>query len=63
MLAESERLIAQEGGRRVYVETSSRPQYEPTRRFYLRNVYTIASTLEDFYSPGDGKVTLVKVLA
>jgi ribosomal protein S18 acetylase RimI-like enzyme len=60
LLAESERRIAAEGGTRIYVETSSRHQYEPTRQFYLRNGYTIASTLEDFYAPGDGKVTLVK---
>ena len=62
LLAESERRIATEGGRRIYVETSSRDQYDPTRQFYLRNGYTIASTLEDFYAPGDGKVTLVKAL-
>lgn len=62
LLAESERLIGADGGTRVYVETSSRAQYEPTRQFYLRNGYAIASTLEDFYAPGDGKVTLVKVL-
>ena len=65
LLAESERRIATEGGEggaRIYVETSSRAQYEPTRQFYLRNGYTIASTLDDFYAPGDGKVTLVKAL-
>ena len=71
LLAESERRIAAEGGEgdeggqggaRIYVETSSRAQYEPTRQFYQRNGYTIASTLDDFYAPGDGKITLIKVL-
>jgi GNAT superfamily N-acetyltransferase len=65
LMQESERRIAQAAGRanaRVYVETSSRAQYEPTRQFYLRNGYAIASSLDDFYAPGDGKVTLVKVL-
>jgi GNAT superfamily N-acetyltransferase len=62
LLGETERLIATHGGRCVYVETSSRAQYEPTRQFYLRNGYTIAATLEDFYAPGDGKVILLKRL-
>lgn len=65
LMQESERLIAQtaKGAHaRVYVETSSRAQYEPTRQFYLRNGYTIVNTLEEFYAPGDDKVTLLKVL-
>jgi len=62
ILAAAEQQIAQEGGRRVYVETSSRVQYEPTRQFYLRCGYQIEATLQDFYSQGDGKVILVKAL-
>ena len=63
LLAESERRIALDGGRRIYVETSSRPSYEPTRRFYERCGYVVAATLEDFYKPGDGKVIYLKVLS
>ncbi len=62
MLAEAERRIAAAGGRRIYVETSSRSQYEPTRAFYARCGYHVEATLADFYAPGDGKVVLVKVL-
>ena len=62
LLQEAERLIAGEGGRRVYIETSNRPQYEPTRGFYLRCGYRIDAVLEDFYAPGDGKVIYVKAL-
>ena len=62
LLAESERRIALGGGRRIYVETSSRPAYEPTRRFYERCGYEVTATLEDFYGPGDGKVVYLKVL-
>lgn len=62
LVAESERLIRAAGGRRVYVETSGRRQYEPTRAFYQRNGYQIEAVLDDFYAPGDGKVILVKVL-
>ncbi len=62
LLDESERSVARLGGTRVYVETSSRAQYEPTRRFYERRGYHRAALLEDFYAPGDGKVMYVKVL-
>jgi GNAT superfamily N-acetyltransferase len=62
LLAEAERRVALAGGRRIYVETSSRPGYEPTRRFYERCGYGVAATLEDFYAPGDGKVLYLKVL-
>jgi GNAT superfamily N-acetyltransferase len=67
LLAEAERLIADdiergEGSRRIYVETSSRPQYEPTRAFYLSRGYAVDAMQNDFYAPGDGKVTLVKVV-
>ena len=60
LLRESERRIALAGGERVYVETSSRAQYDPTRRFYERCGYHVAATLPDFYAPGDGKVIFVK---
>ena len=62
LMIEAERLIAQEGGERVYVETSARPQYEPTRKFYLACGYSVAAVLDDFYAPRDGKIILVKVL-
>jgi ribosomal protein S18 acetylase RimI-like enzyme len=62
LLAEAERRIALAGGRRIYVETSSRAQYDPTRRFYERCGYSVAATLADFYAPGDGKVIYLKVL-
>jgi GNAT superfamily N-acetyltransferase len=62
LLEEAERLIAAEGGGRIYVETSSREQYEPTRRFYLKSGYRVDAVQNDFYAPGDGKTVLVKIL-
>ncbi len=62
LLAESERLMAARGARRVYVDTSSRSQYEPTRAFYLACGYAREAFLADFYAPGDGKVIFVKAL-
>jgi ribosomal protein S18 acetylase RimI-like enzyme len=56
LLQETERLILAAGGRHVYIETSNRHQYAPTRGFYLRNGYQQAALLKDFYAPGDDKV-------
>ncbi|MFO7665979.1 MAG: GNAT family N-acetyltransferase [Desulfobacterales bacterium] len=53
-------LVKNMGGTRIYAETSSRKQYEPTRAFYRKNGYHEAAFLEDFYAPGDGKVIFVK---
>ncbi len=62
ILAESEKRIAQMRGRRVYIETSSRPQYGSTRRFYESCGYRVAAELEHFYDQDDGKVIFVKML-
>ncbi len=62
LLCEAERLIRKMGGDRVYVETSSKTQYESTRLFYERCGYSKASVLDDFYGPGDSKATYLKRL-
>jgi GNAT superfamily N-acetyltransferase len=56
LLEESERRILAAGGQRVYIETSNRAQYLPTRGFYLRCGYAEEAVLKDFYAPGDDKV-------
>jgi D-alanine-D-alanine ligase len=62
LLDASEGIMARHGARRVYADTSSRPQYEPTRTFYLACGYLREAFLADFYAPGDGKVIFVKAL-
>ncbi len=62
LLEQSEEAIGELGGTRVYIETSARPLYEPTRAFYLARGYTQVAELEDFYAPGDAKVMYLKVL-
>ena len=62
LLEASENAIRAFGGTRVYIETSMRELYEPTRRFYLARGYTAAAVLDDFYAPGDAKVIYLKVL-
>lgn len=49
-------------GRRVYVETSSQPKYEPTRAFYLKCGYKEEARFRDFYADGDDKVVYSKSL-
>jgi D-alanine-D-alanine ligase len=62
LLRTSEQKIAQAGGRRIYIETSGRPQYEPTQQFYEHCGYTREAVLAEFYAPGDDKVVYCKAL-
>lgn len=62
LMRESEKRIAALGGTRVYVDTSGRPDYEPTRAFYERCGYAVGAHLRDFYDIGDGKVVFEKVV-
>jgi ribosomal protein S18 acetylase RimI-like enzyme len=61
LMARSERIMAEREAKRVYADTSSRPQYEPTRAFYLSCGYAQEAFLVDFYAAGDGKVIFVKI--
>ena len=62
LLSKSEATIRRMGGRRIYVETSAKDLYAPTRSFYLKAGYRQEAELEDFYGPGDSKVIYVKAL-
>ncbi len=62
LVREVERRAASDGGRRIYIETSSLPKYDPTRRFYLSCGYTLEATLAEFYAPGDAKQVYAKAL-
>jgi ribosomal protein S18 acetylase RimI-like enzyme len=54
--------IAAKGGERIYIDTSGRDQYQPTRAFYERSGFYCEARLKDFYSPGDDRVIYVKSL-
>ena len=62
LLEAAEERIARAGGRRIYIETSGRPQYEPTQRFYERCGYVVEAVLADFYTPGDAKIVYCRSL-
>jgi hypothetical protein len=54
--------MADSGGRLAVIETSSRPAYERTRKFYLKHGYAVQARVADFYAPGDDRVICTKVL-
>jgi GNAT superfamily N-acetyltransferase len=60
LLAYAEQDIRALGARLFLIETSSLPHYEPTRRFYLKHGYELASVLEDFYADGDDLIVFRK---
>lgn len=60
LLRETEKAIKNAGGITIYVETSSRDQYTPTRAFYEKNGYIVKAIYEDFYDRGDNKVVYIK---
>lgn len=62
LVAATEQRVAALGGTRIYVDTSGREQYVPTRAFYEACGYQVAARLEDFYAAGDAKVVYLKVL-
>ncbi len=50
------------GGRKIFVETSGKLQYQSTRDFYLKIGYREAARIVDFYDVGDDKLIYEKVL-
>jgi len=63
LLKEVEGDIRALGGRVLFIETSSLPHYEPTRRFYVKFGYDCEATLRDYYAPGDDMVVFRKSLS
>ncbi len=62
LLREAEKLALEAHGRLMFIDTSSLPRYEPTRRFYLKHGYEQEAMLREYYNVGDDKVIFRKVL-
>lgn len=60
LLYKTEYIIKNQGGRHIYIETSSRESYKRTRTFYRNCGYEREAILRDFYAPGDSKEIYVK---
>jgi ribosomal protein S18 acetylase RimI-like enzyme len=58
----AETAIRKAHGRLAFIETSSTPLYENTRRFYIARGYEQVACIPDFYMPGDDKLILQKKL-
>jgi ribosomal protein S18 acetylase RimI-like enzyme len=62
LMKETEDRIKERGGRLAVLETSSKPNYDKTRRFYASMSYTEVACVPDFYAVGDDKLILMKRL-
>lgn len=60
LLKAAEEGIAGAGGKLALIETSSKPNYLNTRRFYLKKGYKKVSQIRDFYAPGDHRIIFEK---
>jgi len=63
LLREVESRLTAHGARLVVVETSSRADYTPTRRFYETRGYIRTATIPAYYAPGDDLVIYTKDLS
>jgi ribosomal protein S18 acetylase RimI-like enzyme len=57
-----ERDLRARGARKIFVDTSGREAYLPTRRFYEAIGYRVGARLEGFYRSGDDKVIYTRDL-
>lgn len=55
-----EKDVAARKGKKIWIETSGRPLYAPTREFYLRQGCDLVAELPDFYADNDSKVVFLK---
>jgi ribosomal protein S18 acetylase RimI-like enzyme len=62
LLAAVESRIVSAGGGRVYIDTSGRAQYSPTRAFYERSGFRCEARLNDFYATGDDRLIYAKAV-
>jgi ribosomal protein S18 acetylase RimI-like enzyme len=60
LLRHAEEEIRKAGGRVLFIETSSLPHYDATRRFYDKHGYEVTGILRDYYADGDHMVVYRK---
>jgi ribosomal protein S18 acetylase RimI-like enzyme len=60
LLRHVENDIRRLGGRVLFIETSSLPSYELTRKFYLKHKYEVTGVLREYYADGDDMVVFRK---
>ena len=55
-----EKLLRELKGRMMLADTSTIPQYERTRRFYVSNGFQEVARIPDYYHPGNDRITFCK---
>ena len=62
LMQATEKVIAERGNARIYIETSGKSQYIPTQTFYRTCGYQQEARLIDFYRRDDDKLIFVKAI-
>jgi ribosomal protein S18 acetylase RimI-like enzyme len=62
LLRRAEKDAVSSGARAIFIETSSRSDYAPARRFYEKSGHNIVCIVHDFYDRGDHKIIFSKDL-
>lgn len=57
-----EKRVKAEGGRMILADTSTIPQYEKTRKFYLKNGFQEVARIRDYYHLGNDRITFCRRL-
>ncbi len=63
ILQHVEQTLTAQGERLLLVETSGLPNFEGTRKFYLKQGYEEEARIREFYKPGDDKIIFRKALS
>lgn len=62
LMSAMEQRVRELNGTQVFIDTSGRDQYSPTRSFYERCGYKLVARLHDFYAPNDDKLIYARSL-
>ena len=57
-----EEVVREKRGRMILADTSTMPQYEKTKNFYLHNGFQEVARVADYYHPGNDRITFCKRL-
>lgn len=60
LMMQVEESVIELSGKHIWIETSSRDIYVPTRRFYQKIGYRVVAELPNFYGKNDNKIIYVK---
>ena len=62
LLKHAEQFVKDNQGYLILAETSSREEYDSTRKFYVKNNYEVIAKIKDFYKVGEDLIIFGKYL-